>query len=416
MPMKPHVKLLIALVAGVVCGTLLHSSDASGFARDLSANFLEPVGQLFLRLVFMTVVPLVFSGLVLGVFELAHHRGLRKTMSKTIIYTLVASSISVFIGIGLVNLVKPGLGLELPESVVADHAAQVDKIKSNAGAAKSTVQTILELVPTNPIQAASNALNGEMIALMVFALIFAVALSGSSSENVKPKSISVFDEIYQASMRIVQWVMKLAPYAVFALVFSTSLKFGWELIRSLSLYVLVAVVGLALQQFVVYSIMLKTLAKRSPLQFFRDCYDVMIYAFATASSNATLPKSLATAEGKLKLSPQISRFVLTVGSTANQNGTALFEGVTVLFLAQVYGIDLNLSQQIQVALLSIMAGVGTAGVPGGSLPLIMIVMQQVGIPAEGLGLVLGVDRFLDMCRSAVNVTGDLVIAAVVDKD
>jgi DAACS family dicarboxylate/amino acid:cation (Na+ or H+) symporter len=180
------------------------------------------------------------------------------------------------------------------------------------------------------------------------------------------------------------------------------------------MYVLVVVVGLALQQFVVYSTLLKTLAGRSPQQFFKDSYDVLIYAFATASSNATLPKSLETATEKLKLSPETSRFVLTIGATANQNGTALFEGVTVVFLAQVYGIDLSLSQQFLVFVMAIMAGVGTAGVPGGSLPLIMILLQQVGVPPEGLGLVLGVDRFLDMCRTTVNVSGDLVIAALVD--
>jgi DAACS family dicarboxylate/amino acid:cation (Na+ or H+) symporter len=161
--------------------------------------------------------------------------------------------------------------------------------------------------------------------------------------------------------------------------------------------------------------LLKTLAGRSPKQFLKDCNDVLIYAFSTASSNATLPKSLETATEKLQLSPETSRFVLTVGATANQNGTALFEGVTVIFLAQVYGIDLTLYQQFLVVLMAILAGVGTAGVPGGSLPLIMILLQQVGIPPEGLGLVLGVDRFLDMCRTTVNVSGDLVIAALVDK-
>jgi DAACS family dicarboxylate/amino acid:cation (Na+ or H+) symporter len=179
--------------------------------------------------------------------------------------------------------------------------------------------------------------------------------------------------------------------------------------------VAVVVVGLALQQFVVYTALLKAIAQRSPLRFFKDSSDVMIYAFSTASSNATLPKSLATATEKLQLSPETSRFVLTVGATANQNGTALFEGVTVIFLAQVYGIDLTVVQQIQIVIMAILAGVGTAGVPGGSLPLIMILLHQVGIPPEGLGLVLGVDRFLDMCRTTVNVSGDLVIAALVDR-
>jgi DAACS family dicarboxylate/amino acid:cation (Na+ or H+) symporter len=175
----------------------------------------------------------------------------------------------------------------------------------------------------------------------------------------------------------------------------------------------VVVLALLIQQFGVYSLLLK-MKGISPWRFFGACKEVYLYAFATASSNATLPRTLECAEHKLRLTPETSRFVLTVGATANQNGTALFEGITVLFLAQVYNIDLSLGQQIQVVLMSILAGIGTAGVPGGSLPLIMILLQQVGIPAEGIGIILGVDRFLDMCRTTLNVGGDLVISALVD--
>jgi len=192
-------------------------------------------------------------------------------------------------------------------------------------------------------------------------------------------------------------------------------KFGTSVFISLAFYVAVVVLGLAIQQFGVYSLLLKYVAKRSPWEFYKKCREVYLYAFSTASSNATLPRSLKCAENELGLAPNISRFVLTVGSTANQNGTALFEGITVLFLAQVYGIDLSFAQQIQVVFMSILAGIGTAGVPGGSLPLIMILLQQMGIPAEGMGLILGVDRFLDMCRTTLNVSGDLVIAALVSE-
>ena len=216
-------------------------------------------------------------------------------------------------------------------------------------------------------------------------------------------------------MRIVGWAMVIAPLAVFAIVFNTARTFGGDVFRAVLLYVVTVVVGLLVQQFIVYSAVLRVAARRSPLQFFRDCREVYLYAFSTASSNATLPLSLKTAETKLGISPRIARFVLTVGSTANQNGTALFEGVTLLFLAQVYGLDLTVGQQVRVMVMSIVAGIGTAGVPGGSLPMVLIVAQSVGIPAEGMGLILGVDRFLDMCRTAVNVSGDLVIATVVDR-
>jgi dicarboxylate/amino acid:cation (Na+ or H+) symporter, DAACS family len=411
---KAHNQLLVALVAGLFLGTVLHAVGEVEAVSFFSQNILEPLGQLFLRLIFMTVVPLVFCGLVLGVYQLGQHHGLSRTVSRTLFYTLLSSSISVIIGLSLVNLVRPGDGLSLSQEVLDTQSSQVEKIRSNAESAKTITQTLLDIVPKNPVQAASQALEGEMLALMFFALVFGFALSRVVKTGGQNSAISVMETIYSATMEIVHLVMRLAPYAVFALVFSTSFKFGWELVRSLSVYVFVVVAGLALQLFVVYAVLLKTIAGRSPSQFLKDSNDVLIYAFATASSNATLPKSLETATEKLKLSPETSRFVLTVGATANQNGTALFEGVTVIFLAQVYGIDLTLSQQFLIVVMAILAGVGTAGVPGGSLPLIMILLQQVGIPPEGLGLVLGVDRFLDMCRTTVNVSGDLVIAALVD--
>jgi dicarboxylate/amino acid:cation (Na+ or H+) symporter, DAACS family len=411
---KAHNQLLVALVAGLFLGTVLHAVGEVEAVSFFSQNILEPLGQLFLRLIFMTVVPLVFCGLVLGVYQLGQHHGLSRTVSRTLFYTLLSSSISVIIGLSLVNLVRPGDGLSLSQEVLDTQSSQVEKIRSNAESAKTITQTLLDIVPKNPVQAASQALEGEMLALMFFALVFGFALSRVVKAGGPNSAISVMETIYSATMEIVHLVMRLAPYAVFALVFSTSFKFGWELVRSLSVYVFVVVAGLALQLFVVYAVLLKTIAGRSPSQFLKDSNDVLIYAFATASSNATLPKSLETATEKLKLSPETSRFVLTVGATANQNGTALFEGVTVIFLAQVYGIDLTLSQQFLIVVMAILAGVGTAGVPGGSLPLIMILLQQVGIPPEGLGLVLGVDRFLDMCRTTVNVSGDLVIAALVD--
>ena len=253
------------------------------------------------------------------------------------------------------------------------------------------------------------------VPLMVFAVIFGVAVSGlaKGKDEDDVVLVRVFEQIFDACMRIVHFAMLLAPFAVFAIVFNTAFTFGTGIVASLMFYVATVVAGLLIQQFGVYSALLWTIARRAPGDFFRKCREVYLYAFSTASSNATLPLSLDVAEHKLGLPPQISRFVLTVGSTANQNGTALFEGVTVLFLAQVYGLDLTVSQQVRVMVMSILAGVGTAGVPGGSLPMVMIVAQSVGIPAEGMALILGVDRFLDMCRTAVNVSGDLVIAALV---
>jgi DAACS family dicarboxylate/amino acid:cation (Na+ or H+) symporter len=413
--MKMHTKLLLGLILGLALGATLHAfaPDAEWVAA-ISKHVFTPVGQIFLRLIFMIVVPMVFSALVLGVYELGQSHGLGKVASRTLLYTVIASSASVLIGIGLVNVLKPGASFEIDSSVIASQTAAVEKIQTNAAQAKSFSESIVELVPKNPIDSAARALDGEMLALMVFALIFGVAMAvvfrGKSEDEVV--LLKLLRQIFDVSMKIVGYAIRLAPFAVFAIVFNTAYKFGTSIFASLAYYVGVVVLGLAIQQFVVYSTLLKT-SGRSPWEFFRKCREVYLYAFSTASSNATLPRSLECAEKELGLPPRISRFVLTVGSTANQNGTALFEGITVLFLAQVYRIDLSFAQQVQVVVMSILAGIGTAGVPGGSLPLIMILLQQVGIPAEGMGLILGVDRFLDMCRTTLNVSGDLVIAALV---
>lgn len=416
--MKNHYKLLIGLASGIILGTFVHSYQHVAWVNAINEYVMYPVGQIFLRLLFMIVVPMVFSALVLGVYDLAKNQGVGKVASKTLFYTVIASTFSVLIGIGLVNFFTPGKGFNVDRSLFETSKESVSQIEANASQAKSFAQSIVEIIPKNPLEAAVRALDGEMIAVMFCALFFGFAfyLYQKHTPDVKElKVMSIFDEIFNASLKIVELAMKLAPYAVFAIVFNTAFKFGLGIFESLFYFAAIVVAGLLIQQFVVYSFLLKFVAKRSPWEFFSGSKDVMLYAFSTSSSNACLPKSIEVAETKLGLTPAISRFVLTVGATANQNGTALFEGVTVLFLAQVFGVELNLAQQLQVVMMCIIAGIGTAGVPGGSLPLIMIIMNGVGIPPEGIALILGVDRFLDMCRTTLNVSGDLVIAALVDE-
>jgi Na+/H+-dicarboxylate symporter len=410
---KLHNKLAVALLFGIGLGALLHPyADNPGLVA-FNMHVLRPVGQIFLRSIFMVVVPMVFSALVIGVYQLGRGHDLSGVASRTLAFTLLLSAASVAIGVVLVNVLRPGQGLQLAGTAAA--ASGVQALEANAAAAKPLSDVLIELIPRNPLESAVRALDGEMLPLMVFAVIFGVAVSGLAKGKGEDDVIlvRVFEQIFDACMRIVHFAMLLAPFAVFAIVFNTAFTFGTGIVASLAYYVATVVAGLLIQQFGVYSALLWSVARRAPGEFFRKCREVYLYAFSTASSNATLPLSLDVAENKLLLPPQISRFVLTVGSTANQNGTALFEGVTVLFLAQVYGLDLTLSQQIRVMVMSILAGVGTAGIPGGSLPMVMIVAQSVGIPAEGMALILGVDRFLDMCRTAVNVSGDLVIAALV---
>jgi DAACS family dicarboxylate/amino acid:cation (Na+ or H+) symporter len=327
-------------------------------------------------------------------------------------YTVVASTLSVAIGLVLVNVSTRARASHRQRW----HSSSLRDVRIEPPPRPPNPQPDRRrALPRNPLDSAVKVrLDGEMPPFMVFALIFGVALSlvarGRAGDHVL---VGVLEQIFAVCMKIVDLAMTLAPFAVFAIIFNTAFRFGYEVFGSLFFYVATVVLGLLVQQFVVYSVLIKTIARRSPVAFFAACRDVYLYAFSTASSNATLPLALETAEQKLELPPNISRFALTVGATANQNGTAIFEGVTVLFLAQVYGIELTIAQQLRVMMMSIVAGIGTAGVPGGSLPMVMIVMQSVGIPVEGMGLILGVDRFLDMCRTTVNVSGDLVIAALV---
>jgi DAACS family dicarboxylate/amino acid:cation (Na+ or H+) symporter len=411
---KLHTKLFIALVAGIVLGAALHSQADSASINWINTNLLRPVGQIFLRSIFMIVVPMVFAALVIGVYDLGRGRDLSGVAGRTLWFTLVMSTLSVVIGMLLVNLLRPGESVPLQQAIAAQPSAGVQALQANAAARKSVADTIIELVPRNPLDSAVRALDGEMLPLMVFALIFGVAVSRTAPRDDRQNVLMRFlEQVFDACMQIVHFAMTLAPFAVFAIIFNTAFTFGTAVFATLFFYVATVVGALLLHQFGVYAALLRLVARRSPVDFFRQCRDVYLYAFSTASSNATLPLSLETAETKLRLPPDIARFVLTVGATANQNGTALFEGITVLFLAQVYGLDLTLGQQVRVMLMSILAGIGTAGVPGGSLPMVMIVAQSVGVPAEGMGLILGVDRFLDMCRTTVNVSGDLVIAALV---
>ncbi len=408
-------KMLSGFFIGAILGLLAYRFFSGVVWLEVLITYvLQPIGQIFLRIIFSAVVPLVFTSIVLGVYEMGDFKALGRISLKTLVYTIFASLASVGIGLALVSWLKPGVGFDA--SIIGGMTAlpQKEEIMSNAGRAKPWIQSLVELIPRNPVEAATKALEGEMLSLMVFALIFGAALLSVRGGRSGDPLVRVMESLRDVSMKIVDFAMKLAPLAVGALTFSLCSRFGWGLLLSLGKYVFVVILGLSIQQFIVFGVLLAIFAKKSVWSFVIDIREVIVTAFSTASSNVTLPVSLRVAEQKLRLSKKVSSFVLTVGATANQNGTALFEGVTVLFLAQVFNVDLTASQQITVMLMSVMAGVGTAGVPGGSLPLIVIVLQSVGIPAEGIGIVLGVDRFLDMCRTVLNVSGDLVAATIID--
>ncbi|WP_339914849.1 dicarboxylate/amino acid:cation symporter [uncultured Brevundimonas sp.] len=410
-----HWLMLIGFVVGLGGGLFVNLTVGAdtGWVQWLTSNITGPAGQIFLRLLFMLVIPLLFSALVVGVAEMGDLKALGRAGIKTLLLTVVVSTIAVIIGIAMVNFFRPGDGVDpaLAQKLLEDGAAGAANIVGNAPKSVELGQFFLDLIPSNIFTAASE---NQILPVMVFALLFGIGLVMAKSRSTD-RLQEVIEGIFEVTMKLINLVIKLAPIAIACLMFNLAALFGWDLLVRLAAYVGVAVGAMLIHMFVVYPIVIWTLGGMSPIKFFSAVREPMVVAFSTASSNASLPVALRAAEFELKLPRKIARFVLTVGATANQNGTALFEGVTVLFLAQFFGVDLSITQQVVVMLVCILGGVGTAGVPAGSLPVVAMILVMVGVPAEGIGLILGVDRFLDMCRTTLNVTGDLVLATVVSR-
>ncbi|MDF2501718.1 MAG: gltP [Anaerosporomusa subterranea] len=413
--MKQYQKLLLGFVLGIVIGLIGYYTfpEKSYPFMKTFTDFCTLTGAVFLRMIFMVVVPLLVSALILGVFELGKGRNLGKVATKSLMYTVVLSLIAVMLAVTMTNIMQPGVGVQFDRDELAKNTG-VLTINKNMQAAQSKPWTnyITDLIPQNPVDSAARAFGGEIIALMVFSLMFGYALSMVVKDE-NNALIQMLQTIFDASLKIIDWAMKLAPYGIFAIVFNTTYRMGAGFLTNVAYFAGVVVLSLLIQQFVVYAFFLKAFAKTNPWEFFKNCKEAYVYAFSTASSNATLPIALEVAEKTLKVPPKIARFVLTCGASANQNGSGLYEGTVLLFLAQVFGVSLSIEQQVVVVLTAVLGGIGTAGVPGGTLPIIAILCVNVGVPVEGLGLILGVDRFLDMCRTALNVSGDLVISKLV---
>ena len=413
--MPLHWKMAIGFVVGLLLGLVAHyagGADAT-WVQVLTTWVTQPAGTLFLRLIFMLIIPLLFSALVIGVAEMVDIRSLGRIGWKTLAYTVIVSGIAVVIGLVLVNWLKPGAGVDpaVAQQMLGASAERAQAIVSSSSGQPKGLDMLLSIVPDNVIGAAAN---NAILGVMFFSLMLGVGLVLTRSRGTEVLLRGI-EGLFEVSMTLIGLVIKLAPYAVFCFMFNLAALFGWDLLARLGAYVGVVVLALSIHMFVVYSLALKFVGDWSPLQFFRGVQEAMVMAFSTASSNATLPTALKVADEQLHLPRKVSRFVLTVGATANQNGTALFEGVTVLFLAQFFGVELSLVQQATVMFVCILGGIGTAGVPAGSLPVVALICGMVGVPPEGIGLILGVDRLLDMCRTTLNVTGDLVAATVVSR-
>lgn len=405
-------RILIGFIAGLVLGLLAYTFAAGApWVATIVTYVTAPIGQIFLRLLFMLVIPLLFSALVVGIAEMGEIRALRKVGIATLVYTVIVSGIAVALSLLVVNLLRPGQGVNraAAQELLARSGDSAGSIVEASSKSATGVDAVLNLIPSNVITAMSN---NDILAVMFFALFFGIGLLLVDTPRTATLKNAI-EGVFEVAMRLIGVVIQLAPIAIFCFMFNLAAQFGWDLLFKLAAYVGVVLLALGLQMFGVFPALLAFIARKNPLVFFRETREASIMAFSTASSNATLPTSLRVADEQLRLPGRVARFVLTIGATANQNGTAMFEGVTVLFLAQFFNVDLDLGQQLFVMVVCILAGVGTAGVPAGSLPVVALILGSVGVPPEGIGLIIGVDRFLDMCRTTLNVVGDLVCATVI---
>jgi len=414
-----HTRILVGLVAGAAIGI---AANLAGAADPAAAMVVEtvikyvsgPLGRIFLNLLFMTVVPLVFATLTVGVAHLGDLKRLGRIGFRTLAFFLFLTTLATILGLLIVGVTEPGKGFDqatqqrLLETYRGDLVQRTQEFQDRGGFG---VDTFINIIPRNPIAA---MVRMDMLAVIFFALILGIALT-RVRPDLSEKLLGPLEALSEAMIVVVGFAMKLAPWAVCALIFNVTARFGLELLEKLTLYVLVVFTGYILFQFGVYALLIGLGARLNPLRFFRRLLPVMVTAFSTSSSNATLPTTLKVSEEDLGIPADIGGFVLPRGATMNMNGTALYEGVTVLFLAQVFGIGLSLGQQVVVVLLSVLMAIGTAGVPGASLPMIMLVLASVQVPPEGIAIILGVDRILDMGRTVLNVSGDVVTATFVTR-
>ena len=425
-----HTRILIGLAVGVTAGVLVNFAFGGDHPRVvwIIDNLTQPVGQIFLRLLLMIVVPLVFASLVVGVAGIGDIRKLGRVGLKSFAYCLIISAISVVIGLTLANTIKPGKRIDaatstaLQERYATDATKTVEAAKKSGAVASPLMQVVDTLIPSNPLASiagvpsnpstATSAGTPNMLHLMFFALVIGIAITLIPVKVTAPL-LRGLEALYEITAKIIEIIMKFAPYAVACLLFNNTARFGLDLLQALGWFVITVLLGLSLHMFGVYSLSIYFLSRLSPIDFFRRIKTVILTAFSTSSSNATLPTALRVSEENLGVPQEINSFVLTVGATANQNGTALYEGVTVLFLAQLAGVDLSIGQQLMVVYLAILGGIGTAGVPSGSIPFIIGVLVTIGVNPALIAIILGVDRILDMCRTTLNVVGDITAATYV---
>ncbi len=418
-------RILIGLVVGVVAGVATlavgkFSPEFLAFMRTVSTNVFDPFGQIFLRMLFFVVIPLVFASLATGVVQLGRLDRLGPLAGRTFALFFLNMAIGVGLGLIMMNVLRPGnqLDAETKTRLLQEFGGAAQKhIASGAASPSMSFMTIVEMfMPKNlfgAVMGHNNNVIGDVLPLILFALLVG-AVGTQLIEEKRKKLQDTLELVSELMTGIVHFALRLAPYAVPAMIYSVIVKIGVDILIALGVFALGCIVVMLLHLFGTMSIWLRVWTDRKPLQFFKDIRPVLVTAFSTSSSNATLPAALDCAKATLGLRPSVAGFVLPLGTTMNMSGTALYEGCVVLFVAQVFGIDLSMSQQLTLLLLSVLSAVAVAGIPGGSLPLIAGLLVTFGIPPEGIGIVLGVDRVLDMVRTMTNVGSDVVTTVVVD--
>jgi DAACS family dicarboxylate/amino acid:cation (Na+ or H+) symporter len=410
--MALHTKILLGLVVGAVLGIVTNLlTDGAPATEQFVSSVTEPIGRVWLNALIMVVIPLIVSTLSVGIAGLGSLKRLGRIGVVAMLSFLSLTALSTILGLTAVNLIKPGEGLDASVTQRLMDTYQGDSDAMGLADGAFGIDLFVRIVPRNPVQAAAN---GEMLAVIFFALMIGVGLTIVPKEKGQPL-LNFLESLGQVTIAIIGLAMKVAPLGVACLIFSVTARFGFEILFNLLKYIMTVVGSLAIFFVVGYSLILRFVAKRDPIEFMKRARVVILTGFSTSSSNATLPTTMRVAREELGISKAVAGFVLPLGATMNMNGTALFEGITVLFIAQVFGVNLSLSSQLIVILMSVVTAIGVAGVPGGSIPLLMMVLGIVGVPVEGIAIVLGVDRILDMCRTTLNVGGDLVTASIVDR-
>ena len=396
-------KIFIALIVGAVTGMVLHYLVPDGNIKNdvIVEGVLYVLGQGFIRLMKMLVVPLVFCSLVCGSMAIGDTKKLGNVGGKTLAFYLVTTAVAVAVALGIGTLLRPGIGLDM--SKIQVNASDIETMES-----ASLAQTILNIIPDNPFKALAN---GEMLQVIVFALVVGVILAklGERAEVVA-NFISQFNDIM---MEMTMMVMSLAPIGVFSLIARTFANIGFSAFIPLAKYMIAVLIALAIQCFGVYQILLKVCTGLNPVRFIKKFFPVMAFAFSTATSNATRPLSIDTLHKKMGVSKKISSFTIPLGATINMDGTSIMQGVAVMFAAQAFGIHLTPMDYVTVIGTATLASIGTAGIPSVGLVTLTMVFNSVGLPVEAIGIIMGIDRILDMARTAVNITGDAVCTTIV---